>query len=445
LQENPDKKDKLEQFGLEELPVASRIGALTDDNKGLRRKLFDLYTIFEISRHLNSMLDIESLLDATLLTCIGQMGVSGAAIIVQDSARENRLLRSHVKGINIPPKTVMEISRVGPLARYVHRAARPQLFHEIHPHVPSGTDDFEKLQLLEAELIVPLLAKGSLLGILFLPKRMTGLPYHENDLEFISILMNQLSVAIVNAELYENERRALLELRSAQQRLIESERLAALGRLSASIAHEVNNPLGIIKNFLVILAKLADGNNEMNKNVSIISEEVERIARIVRQLLDFYRPAIEMPQKLNLIENLNSTLELIENKFESANIKISRDYESGQLCVIGSTERLRQVFLNLFLNARDAMPDGGILTIKTSTKGEMAVIDFSDSGQGIPEKDLPKIFEPFYTTKKNSGTGLGLAVCYGIINSHHGVITASNNPNSGATFTIKLPLCKDIH
>lgn len=428
--------------GFEDLPVASHIGALTDANKGLRRKIFDLYTIFEISRHLNSMLNVESLLDATLFTCIGQMGVSGASIIVQESG-DNKLTHFHSKGLTLPKDISIQFSRVGRLVRHLQRVSQPQLLYELRNEVTDNSEDYAKLQALEAELVVPLISKGNLIGILFLPRKLSGLPYQENDLEFVSILVNQLSVAIVNAHLYESEKEALMELRTAQKRLIESERLAALGRLAASIAHEVNNPLGIIKNYLTIISKSANLNDDAQKNVAIVHEEVDRIAIIVRQLLDFYRPTLEQQIDMNVIDVLNSTLDLVAQKLESLGIEIERDYSGfTELIITGSPSRLKQVFLNLILNARDVMPKGGKLSVTAHQDGNLVELNFIDSGTGISQAELPRIFEPFFTTKQESGTGLGLAVCHGIISSHQGTITASNNDDIGAKFTLRLPLIR---
>ena len=437
--EREENQDQLDKLASEDFPAASHIGALADTNKSLRRKIFDLYTIFEISRHLNSMLNVESLLDATLFTCIGQMGVSGAAIIVED-ASSNKLSHFHFKGLTLPKDIMMQFSRVGRLARHLQRTAKPQLRSQLIKAVPEDSDDYFKLKTLEAELIVPLLSKGNLLGILFLPKKLSGSPYQENDLEFVSILVNQLSVAIVNAHLYESEKEALLELRSAQKRLIESERLAALGRLAASIAHEVNNPLGIIKNYLTINSKLADQNLELKNHVTIVHEEVDRIAKIVRQLLDFYRPTLEKQVELNIIELLTSAIDLIAPKFVDMGIIIRTEFSEKNLNIYGSPNKLKQVFLNLLLNARDVMPEGGKLKVTAGRNRDIAEIEFADTGSGITQEDLPRIFEPFFTSKKDSGTGLGLAVCHGIIGSHNGTIAAVNNSDGGATFIIRLPL-----
>ncbi|MEE9555440.1 MAG: ATP-binding protein [candidate division Zixibacteria bacterium] len=436
--ENSPLDKATQKLEIEELSL-SVSGDLSDINKNLRRKIFDLYTIFEISRHLNSMLDVDSLLDAILFTCIGQMGISGAAIVVQDHS-SGEFFKMHVKGLSLSDSITWKFSKDGPLARVLQREARPFLAGEIVNKIKGDFDDAPRLRALEAELIVPLMSKGNLLGILFLPRKINRTPFHENDLEFVSILVNQLSVAVDNANLYESERKALLELQSAQQRLLESERLAALGKLSASIAHEVNNPLGIIKNYLTIISRSIPEDKETNSNLEIVREEVDRIAFIVKQLLDFYRPTLKQKIVFDLCDILSTTLDLMKNEFKKSGIEIV--WPSGELScrIAGSREKIKQVFLNLLLNSRDAMPGGGKIEISMNKNEEYVEIILADNGTGIDNDILPNVFEPFYTTKKDSGMGLGLAVCYGIIRSHHGTITVSNNDRGGATFLIKLPV-----
>ncbi len=432
-------KNPPQKIGIGEIPAASHIGALTDANKSLRRKIFDLYTIFEISRHLNSMLDVNSLLDAILFTCIGQMGVSGAAIVIRNSD-SGEFAKVHTKGIVIPDNINLRFSMLGPLTRHLSRNSRPFLMRELSQYIPGGSDDHIRLKTMESELIVPLIAKTNLIGVLFLPAKLSGDFYHDDDLEFVSILVNQLSVALDNAKLYESEKKALEELKSAQKRLVETERLAALGRLSASIAHEVNNPLGIIKNYLTIMEKSSPAERDMKNNLTVVHEEVDRIAGIVKQLLDFYRPTLDEPQEINIREVIKSTLNLMKSKFEKAGIEIIEEYDLVSSRIIGTPDKLKQVFLNILINSRLAMPDGGVISVSARENDDFLEIEFADNGRGIHGDDLPRIFEPFYTTRKESGTGLGLAVCYGIIRSHDGEISAENNQDGGATFKIKLPL-----
>ncbi len=436
----PDSsKEPTKKLDADKLPAASHISALTDANKSLRRKIFDLYTIFEISRHLNSMLEVESLLDAILFTCIGQMGISSAAIVVKNT-KTGDFSKFHSKGLHLPKERKFVFPRVGPLFRFLQRNSKPHRVEELENEIPESSGDLKLLIAIEAKLVMPLVVKNNILGILILPAKLSGASFHDDDLEFVSILLNQLSVALDNAGLYENEKKALAELKSAQDRLIETEKLAALGTLSASIAHEVNNPLAIINNYLSIIEKLSAGNGELKTHVKVVQEEVIRIAAIVRQLLDFYRPSLEESTKINVCETIDSILELIKGKLQASGINIVQVYDEKPCEIIGSSDKLKQVFLNILLNAQDAMPDGGDLVISVKKQDGFAAIDIADSGTGIDNKDLPHIFEPFYTSGKDAGTGLGLSICYGIIRSHFGKISACSNSQGGATFSIKLPL-----
>ena len=436
------REESIDRNHEEGSPSDNLIRALTDANKNLRRKIFDLFTIFEISRHLNSMLDVESLLDAILFTCIGQMGVSGASIIVRDQATGD-ISKFHSKGIILPADINLNISRVGPLARFLQRDSKPHRIADLQEEIPEKSDDKKLLTDLDIELVVPMVTKGELVGILFLPAKLSGDVFREEDLEFVSTLVNQLSVALDNASLYENEKKALAELKSTQNRLIETERLAALGTLSASIAHEVNNPLAIIKNYLTIIDRLSGENGEIKSNIVVVQDEVNRIAGIVRQLLDFYRPSLPEKAEVDICTILKSTLDLLKVRLAESGIRVTRKADDETCKVTGSPEKLKQVFLNILLNARDAMPGGGEIMISEKKIGDNVEISFSDTGCGIADEDLPHIFEPFYTSGKESGTGLGLSVCYGIVRSHEGSITAQRNETGGATFIIKLPLMPD--
>ena len=202
----------------------------------------------------------------------------------------------------------------------------------------------------------------------------------------------------------------------------------------------MNNPLAIIKNYLAIIERLSGENIDIKSNVRIVHEEVNHIAGIVRQLLDFYRPTLEIKTEVDLCEILKSTLDLIRGKLSEGSVNVIQDLKDPGCVITGSSDKLKQVFLNIILNARDAMPEGGDLIIIQERQDGFVNIEFTDTGTGIEDEDLPHIFEPFYTTGKERGTGLGLSVCYGIIRSHDGAITARRNEYGGATFSIKLPL-----
>jgi signal transduction histidine kinase len=421
--------------------LSQHISELTSANKRLKRKIFDLYTIFEISRHLNSVLDTTSLLDGIILTVIGQMGVSGCAIFTV-SKDDSGLVLSKSKGFDLEESRPCRIPFSSKLYGLVARS--PNSTHhlsEIEVKLKEACPELDILKNLDCELVIPMSLKNKICGLLIVAGKISGTPFYEDDKDFLSILANQLSVAVENARLFESEKEAYYQLSKAQNQLVETEKLAALGQLSARVAHEVNNPLGIIKNYLELTRQSAEDNSEINGYVDILKDEVNRIARIVRQLLDFYHPHSTRRGRIELARVLDEIVVLVSVQLESKRIVLKKDYPEDFAFVWASSEQLKQVFLNLIMNARDFMPDGGELGISGKIKDSQAVIEFSDNGPGIDTKPVNRIFEPFFTTKKNgAGTGLGLSVCYGIISKHGGSISVRNRESGGSQFTIRLPI-----
>jgi two-component system NtrC family sensor kinase len=238
------------------------------------------------------------------------------------------------------------------------------------------------------------------------------------------------------------------ELKAVQYQLLQSEKLASIGKLAATIAHEINNPLnGILTYTKLIERKLADGTlkkDEIPKFLSylgIMERETERCSTIVRNLLDFARqrePSLKPDVDINAV--VEEALSLLANQIALQEITLEKRF--NQLPpIVADPMQLRQVFLNIILNACEAMHNEGVLTVTTSlsNKRKKAVrVEIADSGVGIDEKDLPKIFDPFFTSKEK-GTGLGLSVVYGIINSHQGTIEVDSTAGEGTTITITLP------
>lgn len=437
-----DTSEKLpEKVELLRQAVEAKITQLTEANRAHRRKIFDLYTIFEISRHLNAMLETDCLLDSILLTAIGQMGTSGAAIAIRKESGESRL--SFVKAKGMANRTWENCSCEigGLLGQFLLRRNQAVLLKELEEKVGGRTDEVEKLKALEAEMVIPLCVKNRLEGILILSEKISGLPFSENDVEFLSILANQLAVTVENARLYAMEKGTNAQLRETQNQLIRLEKLAALGELSATIAHEVNNPLGIIKNYLALIAQQLAAEDPNHPFYRVIKEEVDRIAKIVRQLLDFYRPKAEELTLVDLSQILDETVVLLEKQLVSANVEVVKNLPRSLPPIEASPAQLKQVFLNLLMNAREVMPQGGRIEVTTRSENGYVEAEVADTGEGIPPENLEKIFEPFFTTKRDKGgTGLGLSVCLGIVRKSGGTIQAKNRAPKGAVFVVRLPV-----
>jgi two-component system NtrC family sensor kinase len=237
------------------------------------------------------------------------------------------------------------------------------------------------------------------------------------------------------------------QLEMANQQLLQSAKLASVGELASGMAHEINNPVGIILGRTdYILATQADLSIEAKDDLNVVRSQAERVALTVRSLLTFARPSPLSVRRVNLARLVEEAVKLEAPRCHSAAVKIKRT-SSGRIPMIqADSDRLQQVFINVMNNAIDAMPEGGRLGINLANGGGQVVVDISDTGKGITEEDQARIFDPFFTTKPpGKGTGLGLAVSYGIIRDHGGEILVSSLPGRGSTFSIVLPTEKKGH
>ncbi len=239
---------------------------------------------------------------------------------------------------------------------------------------------------------------------------------------------------------------ALRQLKETQSELVRSERLAATGKLTAQLAHEINNPIHNIQSCLQTLLKrfqAVRNGDEAKELLDVALEEVNRLAHLTRQMLDVYKTSIvpleRQPVSLNAI--VSEVVAASEKMLSAQNVNVRLNLDQGLPEINGSRDKLKQVFLNLFINAKDAMPAGGTLTVETRRKNGSVLVTVGDTGIGIPPENVNKIFDAFFTTKSAvSGVGLGLSVTYGIIRQHDGTISVRSAPGRGSTFSIVLPI-----
>lgn len=235
----------------------------------------------------------------------------------------------------------------------------------------------------------------------------------------------------------------LTEMRALRQELEKNRRLVTVGRLAAGVAHEIRNPLSSIKGFATYFKEKYRENGRDQEIATIMIQEVDRLNRVVGQLLDFSRPVRLHFQKVALKPFLEDTLRLVNDQSAEAGVAMTLDIFDDNLSAVMDTDKMKQVLLNLYLNALDAMADGGCLSVRATGGKDGAVsIRINDSGAGIDSKDQSHIFEPYFSTKK-SGTGLGLAIVHNIIAAHQGQILVDSKPGEGTTVRITLPVKKE--
>ena len=232
-----------------------------------------------------------------------------------------------------------------------------------------------------------------------------------------------------------------------EEQVFQNEKLTSLGLLAAGVAHEVNTPLAVISNYIQMLAKQLPSGDPRQQLIEKVVKQTFRASEIVNNLLNFSRTGASEFIELDLNVVVEETLALVAHPFRTAQVAVTRNLQRELPPVLGSTNKLQQVFLNLFLNARDAMPSGGTVEIRTAARNGSVEVEITDTGGGIPREDLHRIFDPFFTTKSSGrGTGLGLSVSYGIVKEHAGKVDVRSTPGKGTSFRLEFPVArKAVH
>ncbi len=231
------------------------------------------------------------------------------------------------------------------------------------------------------------------------------------------------------------------ELSETQAQLIQSAKMASIGRLVAAIAHEVNNPLAIIQTSLMILGKEMGDSDDRHSHIYVVNKEIERISQLLRQLLDYSRPAKAEPFPVELNKVAEDTIRMLFNTLRVQHIQVEKRMTGDSTLIKASPNQIKQVLLNLATNAIDAIGDGGRIIVETRQSNQTVEFIITDTGPGINEKDLPYVFDPFFSTKREKGgMGLGLSVSFNIVQNFKGTISARNSEGGGASFTLSFPL-----
>jgi len=231
------------------------------------------------------------------------------------------------------------------------------------------------------------------------------------------------------------------ELQKMQEALLQSEKLAAMGRLTSQVAHELNNPIYGIMNTLELLKTEIPPESKRRRILELSLSETQRLSEMLRNMLSFSKPEEEERRKLSVNELIDGILLMMERQMREANIRVATYFEKDLPEITASTNQMRQLLLNMFKNAKEAMPKGGLLEVRTERQENRVLIHIQDTGVGIPEEVRNKIFEAFFTTKqKVKGVGLGLSVCYGIVKEHGGEISVESKEGKGTSFIISLPI-----
>ncbi len=286
---------------------------------------------------------------------------------------------------------------------------------------------------------VPLLTKEEAIGVIEAVNKPGG--FTAGDVRLLESVAASATVAIQNARLHEDLRRQLEELKRTQTQLIQAAKLAAIGELTAGVAHELNNPLTAVLGFASLLLQQTADDDPARQDLATIVSEASRARDIVRRLMDFARQSEPRRQRVDLNLTVQETLALIRQHMEKKGVLLEESYAPNLPWLRLDVGQMKQVFFNLITNAYQAMPHGGKLSVSTTRQGDKVAVHIADTEVGIPPEHLERIFDPFFTTKTaDQGMGLGLSVSLGIVQSHGGSIEVESTVGQGSVFTVWLPI-----
>jgi signal transduction histidine kinase len=383
-----------------------------------------LRPLFTITASLLSETRRDSLLDLILNAVLGQLRCEHAALY-QYSPGDGRFILLGGRGKHLTEFLIQADAGGVPLWMNARGPGEAEVQARL---VKAG---------FGAVMFVPAVSPSSR-NVLFAGRGPDGASFNEADLEMFQILARQAVIALENARLYEEQRAYTRQIEESQNALLQSEKMAAVGRLSASIAHEVNNPLQSVQNCLHLAGRDDLTEEKRREYFELARMELERLSLTVQRMLDFYRPGSLQRESVDIGELLDYVLSLMKKQLAERGIRVQRDVPSTRLSITGVESQIQQVLINLVLNSFDAMPEGGELIITARRVEGGAEILLQDSGPGIPLDRQKSIFEPFFSTKDN-GTGLGLTVSYNIASAHGGTLELIPDRGRGACFRLFLP------
>ena len=394
-------------------------------------------TISDLSKAMVSILDINELCKKIISTTTEALKVDKASVFIFNEEKDAFLLcdARGLEGYTIANSYRKDDQFFKLLERRREITIREEL--ERYQHNPDMQTIYQMMTRMGAETCIPLIAKQRLIGIVNLGMKGNKKMYTHEDLELLTTLANSATIGIENAQLYEN-------LKNTKKIMLRADRLASLGTLAAGLAHEIRNPLVAIKTFTQLLPERFDDEEFRNYFTTVAAGEIDRISTLITELLEFSRPSGPFFQQENLNDILDKMITLIKTEAKQKELTIEATLADDLPTVTVDKEQMKQVFINILLNAIQATPEKGTILIATrkivkSNGGPGFVqVEISDTGIGIPEEELDKIFTPFFTTRAK-GSGLGLAISHQIIQEHEGTIDVKSVEKKGTTFIINLP------
>ena len=409
------------------------------------RQLTETRLLLDLARTTSGVLETSSILDVASDFLVHLLDVSNCYIMLYDEgAKALRGAAASAAHRDFFRTVVLSLGSDSVAARAA-RERRPVAIEDVEASGGGFNAQLAQRFGEKALLALPLTSREELIGVVLLDDTRRARAFGPELIELAEATCGQLALSIANARLYESLWASYAELAATRAEMVKRERLAALGELSAIVAHEVRNPLGVIFNAVASLRRLLEPSGDAGMLLDILGEESDRLNRMVGDLLDYTRPRDPVLQHEDLGRVLQDSLEAAraQGGGSERTVLIKSEVEPGLPPVPMDRRLIRQALVNVAVNAIQSMPQGGLVHVRARREAhagrEQLRIDVADQGPGIPAELLHRVFEPFFTTKAQ-GTGLGLAVVKRILEEHRGEIAVDSIPGRGTTFTFRLPL-----
>jgi signal transduction histidine kinase len=422
-------------------PLKNKVQSFID--KSFYKNTYDYYPIIrKVSRKLTSIFDINELFNYVGGVIFSTLRLSNIYLLsaVPGSGYEIAYHKSTKKDKDKKTKEISEnegdgltIRKNSELVKFFRKSddvlikdelpgLEKSLGYQLIEHINNDLEPFE------GEAVVPVFTDKKLILLIVLGEKLSGDMFTNEDLNFLGIISNQIAISIKNTQLYKDK--------------VDSEKLASIGMMSATFAHEVRNPLTSLKTFAQLMPERHDDEEFREVFSKIVVNDIEKIDGLINDLLDFSsaRKSARV-NNFNLTKLIDEMIEYVNGKidFEQKHIAFEKKYDDHEIPMTGDQNRLKRVFSNIMNNGCQAMDGDGVLTVDIRPNGKMVEISIADTGRGIPPENISTIFDPFVTTKE-MGVGLGLAICKRIVEDHKGKISVQSKLEKGTTFKISLPL-----
>jgi len=379
----------------------------------------------EFNRALIELIDLEDVLKTTGRFISETLHIGSVAILLLDGEGEGYLIRYEENvggGLEIRPNSN--------LIRFLRKSGKGTEIENLR--IEKGLEgEAEDLLSLGFSAVIPIMLKERLMGLMVLGRKMNQKDFTNEEIEMMEAFSTQTSLAISRALIYRD-----MSLKDRQ--IMQSEKMASLGELAAGIAHEIRNPLAIISGSAETMKKRRDKETK-EEMINYIMEETDRINAMLMNFLDYAKPKEPKFVRSNIVEVIEKSIRLISPQANTRNVEVVREFSQRARYIEADPELIQHAFMNIELNALEAMEQGGVLRINVlSNQGGQILVKFSDTGKGMPPEISRKVFDPFFTTKEG-GTGLGLSIAHTIVESHGGTVTNTSHGGGGTTFSISLP------